>query len=175
MNTNYTNNKREQGFSLIELILYVGLAAVMILAVSVFLSAILQSKVRSQTVSEVEGQGVQVMQRILQTIRNSEAINSPGVGLSDSSLSINVLTPALNPTIFILSGGVVEMKEGTELSIPLTSTRVVVSDLIFRNLSRSETPGIIQVQFTITHLNQEGRYEYDYSRVFIGSATLKAY
>ena len=169
------SKKNLGGFTLIELILYVGLAAVMILAVSIFLSTMLQSRVRNQTVLEVESQGIQVMQRILQVVRNSLAVNSPLEGLSDSSLSMDVLTLALNPTIFDISGGVIRMHEGLGTPIPLTSSRVIASNLIFRNLSKNGTPGTIQLQFTLTHLNQEGRYEYDYSEVFIGSATLKAY
>jgi len=164
-----------RGFTLIELILYVALAAAMILSVSVFLSAMLQSRVRNQTVSEVEGQGIQVMQRILQAVRSSEAVNSPEAGLSDSSLSLDVLTSVLDPTVFDISLGSIRMQEGSEDPIPLTSSRVIVTDLIFRNLSRSGTPGIIRVQFTLTHLNQEGRYEYDYSKVFGGSGVLRAY
>ena len=169
------SKKNLGGFTLVELVLYVGLAAVMILSVSIFLSTMLQARVRNQTVLEVESQGIQVTQRILQVVRNSLAVNSPLEGLSDSSLSMDVLTLALDPTIFDISGGVIRMHEGLGTPIPLTSSRVIASNLIFRNLSKNGTPGTIQLQFTLTHLNQEGRYEYDYSEVFIGSATLKAY
>ena len=169
------SKKNLGGFTLIELVLYVGLAVIMILTVSIFLSTMLQSRVRNQAVLEVESQGIQVMQRILQSARNSLAVNSPGEGLNNSSLSLDVLSATLDPTVFDISGGVIRMQEGLGVPIPLTSSRVVARNLTFRNLSRNGTPGTVQVQFTLTHLNQEGRYEYDYYKVFIGSATLKAY
>ena len=58
--------KNNRGFTLIELLLYITISSVMLLAISVFLSALLQSKVKNQTIAEVEGQGIQVMQMITQ-------------------------------------------------------------------------------------------------------------
>src|SRR3989338_10609748 len=82
------SKKNLGGFTLVELVLYVGLAAVMILSVSIFLSTMLQARVRNQTVLEVESQGIQVAQRILQVVRNPLGVYSPLGGLSDSSLSM---------------------------------------------------------------------------------------
>lgn len=161
------------GFTLIEMLLYVGLASIILLVTSVFLGMLLESRIKNQTVAEVEGQGIQVMQAVAQTVRNAEAINSPTAGNSANSLSLDVVNVANDPTVFSLSGGQVEIKEGANTAINLTNSRVMVSDLNFENLSRTGTPGNIQISFTITHVNPEGKNTYSYSKSFISSASLR--
>ncbi|MDP3973695.1 MAG: hypothetical protein Q8P92_02570 [Candidatus Daviesbacteria bacterium] len=138
----------QKGFTLIELLLYVSLVGAMILTVSALLSLLMQSRVKNQTISEVEQQGVQVMQRITQTGRNATDVN---------------FTSA-----FDLSGGAIR-----ENSIALTNTRIVASALTFTNLSRAGTPGTIRIQFTLTHVNPEGRQEYNFSKTFYETATIR--
>lgn len=140
--------KKQFGFTLIELLLYVSIVGIMILSVSAILPIFLQSRVKNQTISEVEQQGNQVMQRITQAGRNATNIN---------------FTSA-----FDLSAGTIR-----ENTIALTNSRVVASNLTFQNLSRAGTPGTIRIQFTITHVNPQGQIEYDFSKTFYGSASLR--
>ncbi|OGI26058.1 MAG: hypothetical protein A3J76_05640 [Candidatus Moranbacteria bacterium RBG_13_45_13] len=170
----YMNRKNnQQGFTLIELLLYVAVASGMLLVISVFLSTLLQSRIKNQTIAEVEQQGQQVMQLITQTARNAEAITSPAPGASASSLTLDVITALNDPTIFDLSSGVIRIQEGSGSAVALTNSRVVASALTFQNLSRAGTPGTVRVQFTLVHANPEGRNEYSFEKTFIGSATLR--
>ena len=163
----------QSGFSLIELLLYVSIASIMLLVTSLFLSTLLQSRIKNQTVAEVDQQGLQVMQIIAQTARNSEAITSPTIGASTSSLTLDVITVANDPTVFDLASGAFQMKEGAVTAVSLTNSRVIVSSLTFQNLSRAGTPGTIRIRFTLTHVNPSGRNEYSFTKTFTGSATLR--
>jgi len=170
------NNYRlstKRGFTLIELLLYISISGVIFLTGSILLFLILQSRVKNQTVAEVEQQGIQVLQLISQAIRNAENINSPLAGSSSSSISIDVISAPNDPTIFDLSTGVVRITEGAGSPISITSTSVVASDLTFENLSRTDTPGVIRIQFTLARTVLTGRNEYDYSKTFYGSASLR--
>jgi type II secretory pathway pseudopilin PulG len=162
-----------QGFTLIELLLYVSIVGMMILSVSALLPLLMQSRVKNQTISEVAQQGTQAMQIITQTIRNSTVINSPTIGASASSLSVDTITAGNNPTVFDLSSGVLRIKEGTDSAVSLTNSRVVVSSLTFQNLSRTGTNGTIRIQYVLTHVNPSGRQEYDFNKTFYGSATIR--
>jgi Tfp pilus assembly protein PilW len=71
------NYKYQSGFTLIELILYVGLASIILSVISAFLFYLLQGQERDQAISDVEQEGAQVMQIITQTIRNADSINNP--------------------------------------------------------------------------------------------------
>jgi len=165
------NSKR--GFTMIELILYVALASVLLMATSAFLGVVLESRVKNQTISEVETQGMQTMHTILQTIRNAEAITSPTQGANATSLTLNVVNASNDPTIFDVSSGALRIKEGVGATISLTNSRVTASDVTFTNLSRTDTPGIVRVEFTLSLVNNSGRNEYDYSKTFISSASLR--
>ena len=170
--TNY-NLQSNKGFTLVELLLYVGIASIILLITTLFLSTLLESRIKNQTVAEVEQQGLQAMQIITQTARNAEAITTPSQGASASSLTLDVITALNDPTIFDLSSGAIRIKEGAAAIIPLTNSRITASALTFQNLSRPTTPGTIRIQFTLTHVNPDGRNEYNFNKTFIGSATLR--
>lgn len=145
-------NKKNNGFTLIELLLYICIVGIIILSVLGFLSLTMQSRVKNQTISEVEQQGLQVMQLITQTGRNADSVNFT--------------------TAFDLSGGVIRVNGGSG-PVALTNSRVTASGLSFQNLSRTGTPGTIRVQFTLTHVNPSGRNEYTFNKTFYDSATLR--
>lgn len=79
-------NKR--GFTFIELFLYVRIAGVMLCMLFVFLSHMLQARVKSAAIAEVEQQGLFVMHTLTQSIRNAEAVISPLPGGSAAVLSL---------------------------------------------------------------------------------------
>ena len=167
------HHSSQSGFTLIELLLYVGITSIILLVTSLFLSTLLQSRIKNQTIAEVEQQGAQVMQMITQTARNADTINSPATGASAVSLSLNTIVAGNNPTLFDLASGAMRIKEGAGAVVSLTNSRVTASLLTFQNLSRASTPGTIRIQFTLTHINPDGRNEYSFTKTFIGSATLR--
>ena len=164
-------NNYKKGFTLIELLLYVSIVGAIVLSIAGFLSLLMQSRVKNQTIAEVEQQGVSVMQIITQTVRNATAINTPTQGQTVTSVSVNVVDSTKNPTIFDLSSGVIRIKEGASATVDLTNSRITASSLTFQNLSRTGTPGTIRIQFTLTHVNPSGRNEYYFNKTFYGSAS----
>lgn len=165
--------RKKSGFTLVELLLYIGLAATLLLSISVFLSISLQSQAKNQTIAEVEQEGQRVLQLITQTIRNASSTNFPARGNSSSSLSLTTPTPSKNPTIFNLVSSTIFVTESSNPSASLTSSRLTVSNLQFDNLSRINTREIIRISFTLTYNNQSGRSEFDYAKTFYGTAALR--
>ncbi len=161
------------GFTLIELLLYLAIVPFILLSISAFFYIFPEARVKNQTIMEVEEQGAMIMDLITQIIRNAETINAPLAGSSTSSLSLDVVNAALDPTLFDLSGSTLRITEGAGSPVALTNSRVVVSGLTFQNLSRPSTPGIVRVQFTLQYANPEGRYEYQYQKTFYGSAAIR--
>ena len=165
--------KMEGGFTLIELILYVAIMGILAFSISTFLTFILEFRIKNQVIAEVEQQGIHVLQQMTQTARNATSIVSPAAGNSAASLSLAVPTASINPTVFSLSGSAIQVTEGTGLTVALTNNKVTASGLTFSNLSRTGTDGTIRMIFTLTHTNPAGKNEYDYSKQFIGSATIR--
>jgi competence protein ComGC len=165
--------KKKSGFTLVEALLYVSIISVMLLVLSAFIFSILQSRTKFQTISEVDQQGIQAVQIVSQTIRNSNSITVPVQGASGSALTLGLADAGKNPTVFNSAGTNIQIKEGTGAIIPLTNSRVIVSGLSFQNVTKTNTPGIIKFQFTLTGVNPSGRNEYDYAKTFYGSASLR--
>lgn len=163
----------KKGFTLVELLLYLGLSAIMILVIATFFQTMLSARAQNQVIAEVEQQGAQVIQRITQTIRNADNITSPAIGASAASLTLDMAPVGVDPTVFDLSSGVARVTEGAGSPVALTNTRVTVSGLTFQNLSRASTPGTVRVIFILTHVNPSSRQEYNYARTFYGSASLR--
>jgi len=165
--------KTQEGFTLIELLLYVGISSSILLVSTLFLQSLLESRIKNQTIAEIEQQGLQVMQIITQTIRNAENTISPSVGGSAPSLTLDVTNVTNDPTIFDISSGIIRITEGSGSTISLTNSQITASSLLFENLSRINTPGIIRVSFTLTHANSSGRQEYTFTKTFNASASLR--
>ena len=167
------NNKTTAGFTLVELILYVGIASVILLVISLFLATVLESRVKNQTIAEVDQVATQAIQIITQTIRNSDSINSPLAGQSSETLSLKLSDLSKNPTNFDLAFGSIRIIEGTAQPVPITGPQVIVSNLSFQNLSRPDTVGLVRIQFTLTYASSSGRNEMDYTKDFYTSASLR--
>lgn len=170
---NTKDQHAHSGFTLLELLLYIGISSTVLLAISLFLSTILSSRVKNMAISEVEGQGVFVADTITQVVRNATTINVPTIGANGSSLSVATVSSDTSPTVFDLSSGVIRMTEGVGSVAALTNSRVTASDFSITNLSRSGTPGIVRITFTLTFKNPSGRNEYDVSKTFTVSASRK--
>jgi len=156
-----------KGFTLIELLLYVSIVGAMILSVSSFLPLLMESRVKNQTIAEVEQQGMQIMQIISQATRNAQTVNFPNQGDTDVYLDIKVPAPD-NPTVFDLSGGAIRIKDGTGSATPLTSSRVIASSLTFHNMQKA-----VKIQFTLTYSSSSTQATYVFSKIFYGSAMVR--
>jgi prepilin-type N-terminal cleavage/methylation domain-containing protein len=163
----------KKGFTLIEMLLYLAILSVVVLAFSAALSLSFTSRIKANTIAEVEQQGDQTMNLITQNIRNAASITAPAAGILASSLTLTEYVAGNSPTVFDQSGNTMRITEGAVSPINITSNRVIVSGLSFQNLSRPSTPGIIQIKFTLTHINPSNRGEYTYSKTFTSSASLR--
>jgi Tfp pilus assembly protein PilW len=95
---------QQSGYTLIELLLYVSIVGVLLISVSYFFAMIVDARVKNQSITEVNDQGMAAMDYITQVIHNATSITSPAAGGSGSTLTLVVPTGSLSPTTFDLSG-----------------------------------------------------------------------
>lgn len=162
--------KRQAGYTLIELLLYVAIVGMLLASITLFFGIVADARVKNQTVSEVNDQAVSAMDYMTQTIRNASSITSPSVGTSGASLTLVVPTGSLSPTVFNLNGTTLQVKEGAASAVALTSSDVHITSLVFKNLTKTSTNGIVQISFTMIRANPNGRNEYDFQKTFTTSA-----
>jgi Tfp pilus assembly protein PilW len=164
--------KSPKGFTLMELILYVFVSSIILLAITFGLFLALESRTRQQTVAEVNQQGLQVMQLITQTIRNAKSVTTPSFGTSSSTLSLQTSDGTRNPTVFYASSTSLYMTEGTTSPVRLTNSHVKISNIVFQNISSAgATQGVVEISFTLSFASSTNRNEYSYTKDFVGSAS----
>lgn len=167
-------SQRTQGFTLVEMILYVSICSIFLLTLSTFLSFLVGARIRSQAIAEVNQQGFQIMHAMTSTIRNGRSIQVPSLGTASSTLSVTTGVPLLDPTVFSISSSTLLIREASNSPIPLTNSRVTLSGLLFENISSSSSlDRIVRISFTINHNNLSDRDEYTFTKNFTGSATLR--
>ena len=165
-----------KSMTLIETLLYIALASVIILAVSLLTVMITQVRTRNKTISEVENQGAQLMRTMTQSIRGARGVNSPLPGASATTLSLAEIIPAKNPTVFEAAGDAINIKEGQSEQTALISSTVKISDLTFSNISpvsENGLPGSVKIQFTVKYNSSDPRYEFNFQKTFYGTAALR--
>jgi type II secretory pathway pseudopilin PulG len=171
MRTNTEENKN--GFTLVELLLYISISATVLLVVISLLALVIKGQIKNQAITEVEQQGGVIMDIITANIRNADSAISPGAGEASDSLVLAMPDAGRDPVIFDSYNRTIRITEGQGDPVPLSNSRVLVSDLNFANLAPEDIPSSVRIEFTLEHINPEGRYEYEYKKTFTGSATVR--
>jgi hypothetical protein len=144
-----------------------------LLGVTAFFGIATEARIKNQTISEVNAQGQFAIDTITQTVRNADSITAPALGASGASLTVAVPTANISPTVFSLSAGTLTSKEGTAAAIPLTNSDVTVTAFTIKNVSKSGTAGAVQISLTLSRVNSGGRSEYNFTRTFTATASVR--
>jgi type II secretory pathway component PulJ len=132
---------KNKGFTLIEIMLFVSIAAGFVLTLSAFLDLMYDNRIRNETANTVEMQGTQALLQISQAIRNQTT-----------------------ETFRIESGRLVKTGSGEDTE--LTSFAVVVTDFQIDTTTPVGGSDLTAISFTMEYNNENNRDEYDYSQEF---------
>ncbi len=156
MNNIFHNTKSPKaGFTLVELILYVGIL-VILLGASV-LSALSAANTRVKALARHEvNYSTQFAQDVLShTIRRAQSIDS-GASTFDNASSVLVLImddPLESPTTFELTTGQLTVTRGAGAAIPITTGHVDVPTFQVENLSRGSKVNDVRITLLVEHKN----------------------
>lgn len=167
--------KPSQGFTLLELLLYIAIVGSLLIAITGFYAMVGESRIKNQSISEVNQQGAAAMDMITQAVRNANTIVTPSAGATSDFLSLTMPVAGVSPTLFDLTGdyGTMRITEGAGAAIELTNNKVEINGLTFKNLSRSGTPGVVQISFTVSRSSTSSRNEFSYQKTFTSTAALR--
>lgn len=161
---------KTKGFTLLEMLLYIGIAASVVGILAAFLATTYQVNVKNQAVLEVEQQGRHALDIIAEEIRISKDVTNPLLGSGSSAILHLVSQDPLDETVvFTGTGGVLQITEGASSPVDLHNDEVQIDSLIFTNIARLNTPDFIQVLFTMSYVNETNRNEFNYSQTFTTS------
>lgn len=156
------------GFTLIELLLYIAIVPIILTAAVGLFFLVTQTRIKSQTVSEVQQQGSYIAKVLSDTIESADSITAPVASGNTLSLVIDGQT-----VTFELASGELVQSVGGGPAAALHNAQVEASNLTFTNLTASSTPGSVHFEYTLSYVNNSGRNEYSFDNTFYGGGSLR--
>ncbi len=152
--TNYqlqtTNSNRS--YTIVELLIFMGLLSVLLVVVSEVFSTILDVRKESESTSSVVQDGNYLLQRLSYDIARASAINTPvNDGDSGISMGLTIEGAAYN---YDLSGGNLVLTTGGNL-YPLNGVNTTITYLNFQRIGNLNDPkDTIKLNFIISSVTQ---------------------
>lgn len=149
----------QKGFTLLELIIYIAIFSVFTLMLTDFFVTMGKVKAHTEVRSEVRQNLSQSLDRVARLIRQASGVNSA----SGNILNLAMADGVKNPTIITISGNALTIQEGLFPTVPLTSDKVIISNLNFYSID-NPSPAKASVQTAITvDYDAQDRPDYIYS------------
>jgi len=164
---------RKKGFTLVELIIYVGVAAgVMVIIVTISLNVIVSNR-SLQVRQEVYAGSRAFMEQFQQYIRASDNVggstvfdSNPGKLVLDyPNLAQDVVFDTYTKTVDVggKSADITKLRftYGNEDSVDLTTDRVDLTNFVITDLTRASEADNLLLEFTLEAVNPTGDVNYD--------------
>ncbi len=164
--------KIQTGFSLVEILLYISLIAVIGVSVSQSANGVLSSKLRKEVRATVRQEADYISKVLVENTLLADSINTPVSG-SDTTLSLASTVSSLNPTVFTLSGGNLTLSKGGGSALQVNSDKVIVEEFKITNYTGASGPGNIEIEFTVTFDNVLDNIETTYSESFKTNVSIR--
>lgn len=177
-----TNFKNQRGFSLIELIVYVGVMVILTSAIVFFAIWAIQIGSKIKINYALTNNARRAMEVMTYEIRKSKSVYAPtsvfGVSPGQLSLEQTVVAGSPETAIFIdffqCGQSLCEKKEGQDV-VALTNDQVKITNLSFTQLLNSSAVPSIQISFRLEAANSSTRPEYSGFIELTSTATLRPY
>ena len=177
-----TSFKKGAGFTLMEALIYIGVLAIVVLAVSSFLVWITRSNTKVRAMRETLDSARQAMEIMSHEIKEAKSIYNPTSIFSTSTGQISLETTKYLPEgengtyidFFLCEKRLCLKKEGQN-PIALTSDNVEVKSLEFNQVATTSTIPSIQIALRIDYKAPAERAEYQASVKLISTVSLRSY
>ena len=161
----------KKAFTFVELILYVGIVAVIISAIIPLSWAVIEGGAESGVQQEVWSSARFMAEKIKWEIRNASGINS----VTANAISLGNFTPADNPTIITFTYPNVTVKKGAAAAVRINPEGVRVGTLVFTNFSSGDGKSKhIQYYLKVESAGTSLRQEYQQSLIIDSSAEVRS-
>lgn len=140
----FAAGRRKEGFSLIELVIYLGLTIILLGLLSSILFTILKVQQNQSSAFKLNSELNFIMNSIRTDVRQGTAIS-----VTSSTLTVNTASSSTNPIIINSSNGTAYRKVGTNLAQALSSSQVTLDSLTFKEYSGTSTKAV-QILIVLT-------------------------
>jgi hypothetical protein len=160
--------KIQSGFTLLEVLLYLSVSIIVVFAGMQLYILVLETRVKTATVTAVEEQGYAIVDEIREEIFSADSINTISL---DGDATLSYVKDGIPVSIGMTGSELVKTADGVE--VPLHNNHVSISDFIVRNLTASESSDSIVISFHLSYASPTSRNEYSYEQDFSRTITTR--
>lgn len=139
-----------KGFTLVELLLYMGLLSIILVVLTNIFTAIIDMQIGSQAMSNVAQDGRYVYSRLIYDINTADSVQEP-LALGSTS-AILTLTKSGTQYSYLLSSGNLVMSDSTAAAT-LNGYGTTISDLSFQRIGNVNGKHTFRINFKITAIS----------------------
>lgn len=139
--------KKNKGFTLIELVVYMGLFSILLIVLAEVFTSALNDRLESESTSQVVQDGRFILARFMYDINRAESIAAPAV-LGEQANSLQIIISGATYT-YVLNNNNLELTNNFGIN-KLNSGDTTISDLNFKRLGNISGKNTIQINFTLT-------------------------
>lgn len=144
--------KSIKGFTLIEVLIYSALIAMIISGSLIAVYQIIEGSNSIQNKIITEQEANFLLSKIRWALAGATAIDIPAIGLASSTLSINKANYSENPIVFNLNSNNLRIKQGSGNPAILNSQNIAINNLIFEHLAAGGSgPEGLKINITINN------------------------
>lgn len=167
--------ENQNGFTLIETLIYGLLVSGMILAAVLFSLNVSDGNEKARAYQEVQQNARMAMERIVQEVRSASDLDSAGSTFNASPGVLSLINnyAAKSPTVFSVSNNILNVQQGAAQPVALTSNLVKVTGLTFTNLSVANRTKNIGISMTVEYINPGNNNLYAASTTIQASAVIR--
>jgi type II secretory pathway component PulJ len=168
MEANMDNTRR--GFTLVEMVIYVGLLALMFVAVVNISLSMSRAYTSLKAAKSLNTSASVVLERITREVRQATSVNDgqSTFGSNPGRLMLNTTESGSATTIeFYLDGGIVKVNKGGVLEGQLSLPSATTTSLIFRKINASSSEAVRITMTVESGENERHRAESFYATVVL--------
>jgi prepilin-type N-terminal cleavage/methylation domain-containing protein len=147
----FSLSRSRRGFTLLELIIYLGIVGLVLSTATLFAFEFVSTQAKSSALEEVNRNARYAIARIGVEIREASDLNigastfntHPGV------LSLGTLIGGTDPTVFTASSATLNVQQGVGPVLPITSSKVDVTEFIVEDVSVTGKTKAIRVRLKL--------------------------
>ena len=143
-NSKFIIHNSRKGFTLIELAIYMGILAILLLVLSSFFNSAMDTLLSSQATSPTEQDSKFILNRLFYDITNADSLTMP-VNPGDSGQTMQLVHNGITYT-YTLTGNNLTLADNVGTDV-LNSPQTTISNLSFKRIGYAGEIPTVQIQF----------------------------
>ncbi len=152
-NSKFEIRNSKFAFTLVELLVFMGLFAILIVILTQILVSALNVQLETQASSSVQQDGRYILARLTYDLNRASAITQPATAGTQSNI-LQLTIGGSNYKYATASGNVFDLTVGAGTANQLNSFGTTITNVVFKRIGSGTNKDSIQVSFTATGTSQ---------------------